>query len=105
MISWRRSVSKTSVLSAMPAGASTRSHSSKLDRGPATVPYGYGVRTRTRIAALTLVTGSAGTDSVGVFSPPAHEPRRRRRGRFACVSATNTFAAGASNQALPLEPC
>src|SRR3954469_4955785 len=33
----------------MPASARTRSHSSKLDRGPATVPYGYGVITSTRM--------------------------------------------------------
>src|SRR4051812_25259124 len=36
----------------MPAWASgMRSHSSKLERGPATVPYGYGVMTSTRMDA------------------------------------------------------
>src|SRR5260221_8303199 len=48
----------------MSDSRSTRSHSSKLERGPGTVPYAYGVRTRTRIrVAATLVPVPRGRDA------------------------------------------
>src|SRR5438876_2645276 len=51
----------------MSESRSTRSHSSKLERGPGTVPYAYGVRTRTRIRVAgveaTLVPVPRGRDA------------------------------------------
>ncbi len=72
-----------------PLRASTRSDSSKLERGPAVVPYGYGVRTRTRMICLDL-------------RPSAFERRADSRAECAARGGDALTCSGCTPSAAPI---